>query len=53
MKFILVIWFKGNMEVFLIKQNKPRSKDQWYRVEGTHEAIIDKNSGIEYKNFRK
>lgn len=24
------------------KQNKPRPKDQWYRVEGTHEAIIDK-----------
>lgn len=24
------------------KQNKPRPKDQWYRVEGTHEPIIDK-----------
>lgn len=24
------------------KQNKPRPKDQWYRVENTHEAIIDK-----------
>lgn len=23
------------------KQNKPRPKDQWYRVEGTHEPIID------------
>jgi len=25
------------------KQNKPRPKDQWYRVEGTHEAIIDRD----------
>ena len=24
------------------KQNKPRPKSQWYRVEGTHEAIIDR-----------
>lgn len=24
------------------KQNRPRPKDEWYRVEGTHEAIIDK-----------
>ena len=24
------------------KENKPRPKDAWYRVEGTHEAIIDK-----------
>lgn len=24
------------------KQNKPRPKDTWYRVEGTHEAIIDR-----------
>lgn len=24
------------------KQNKPRPKDQWYIVEGTHEPIIDK-----------
>ncbi|MBP3505989.1 MAG: recombinase family protein [Lachnospiraceae bacterium] len=23
------------------KQNKPRPKEQWYRVEGTHEPIID------------
>lgn len=23
------------------KQNKPRPKEQWYRVEGTHESIID------------
>lgn len=23
------------------KQNKPRPRDQWYRVEGTHEPIID------------
>lgn len=21
------------------KQNKPRPKDEWYRVEGTHEAM--------------
>lgn len=25
------------------KQNKPRPKDKWYRVEKTHEPIIDKN----------
>ena len=25
------------------KQNKPRPKDDWYRVEGTHEAIIDRD----------
>ena len=25
------------------KQNKPRPKDNWYRVEGTHEAIIDRD----------
>lgn len=24
------------------KENKPRPKDQWYRVEGTHEPIIDR-----------
>jgi hypothetical protein len=24
-------------------QNKPRSKDQWYRIEGTHEPIIDRD----------
>lgn len=25
------------------KQNKPRPKDQWYRVAGTHEPIIDRD----------
>ncbi|WP_369282311.1 recombinase family protein [Oscillibacter sp. GMB15532] len=25
------------------KKNKPRPKTQWYRVEGTHEAIIDQD----------
>ena len=25
------------------KQNKPRPKEQWYRVEGTHEPIIDRD----------
>lgn len=25
------------------KQNKPRPKEAWYRVEGTHEAIIDRD----------
>ena len=24
------------------KQNKPRPKSEWYRVEGTHEPIIDR-----------
>ena len=24
------------------KKNKPRPKSQWYIVEGTHEAIIDR-----------
>ncbi len=26
------------------KKNKPRPKDEWYRVEGTHEAIIDRET---------
>ena len=26
---------------FRTKKNKPKPKDQWFRVEGTHEAIID------------
>lgn len=25
------------------KQNKPRPREQWYRVEGTHEPIIDRD----------
>ena len=25
------------------KQNRPRPKEMWYRVEGTHEAIIDRD----------
>ena len=25
------------------KQNKPRPREMWYRVEGTHEAIIDRD----------
>ena len=25
------------------KQNKPRPKSEWYRVEGTHDAIIDRD----------
>lgn len=34
---------QGNMAAFLIRQqNKPRPKDEWYRVEGTHEPIIDR-----------
>ncbi len=28
---------------FQTKQNKPRPKQQWYRVEGTHEPIIDRD----------
>lgn len=27
---------------YKIKQNRPRPKDQWYRVEGTHDPIIDR-----------
>lgn len=30
------------MEVFLTKQNKPRPKEEWFIVEGTHEPIIDR-----------
>ena len=26
------------------KKNKPRPKDEWYRVEGTHEPIIDRET---------
>lgn len=43
MKFISEIWFKENTAVFRIRQNKisPDLKE-WYRVEGTHEPIIDR-----------
>ena len=29
---------------FKTKENKPRPKDQWYKVEGTHEPIIDRET---------
>lgn len=35
------------------KQNKPRPKEQWYRVEGTHEAIIDKALWDKVKAMRE
>ncbi len=35
------------------KQNKPRPKDQWYCVEGTHEAIIDKELWETVKRIRE
>lgn len=35
------------------KQNKPRPKEQWYRVEGTHEAIIDKELWEKVKAMRE
>lgn len=35
------------------KKNKPRPKDQWYRVEGTHEPIIDKELWNKVKAMRE
>lgn len=35
------------------KQNKPRPKEQWYRVEGTHEAIIDRALWEKVKAMRE
>lgn len=35
------------------KQNKPRPKEEWYRVEGTHEAIIDKALWERVKTMRE
>lgn len=35
------------------KKNKPRPKDRWYRVEGTHEAIIDKELWNKVKEMRE
>lgn len=35
------------------KQNKPRPKEQWYRVEGTHEAIIEKELWETVKGMRE
>lgn len=35
------------------KQNKPRPKEAWYRVEGTHEAIIDKDLWERVKAMRE
>lgn len=29
------------------KQNKPRPKDEWYRVEGTHEAILSEQDYLD------
>lgn len=35
------------------KKNKPRPKEQWYRVEGTHEPIIEKELWEKVKAMRK
>lgn len=35
------------------KKNKPRPKEQWYRVEGTHEAIIDKELWDKVQTMRE
>ena len=35
------------------KKNKPRPKEQWYRVEGTHEPIIDKELWNKVKIMRE
>lgn len=35
------------------KKNKPRPKEQWYRVEGTHEAIIEKELWDKVKAMRE
>ena len=35
------------------KKNKPRPKEQWYRVEGTHEPIIEKELWDKVKAMRR
>ena len=35
------------------KKNKPRPKEQWYRVEGTHEPIIEKELWEKVKAMRR
>ena len=35
------------------KKNKPRPKEQWYRVEGTHEPIIEKELWEKVKTLRE
>ena len=35
------------------KKNKPRPKEQWYRVEGTHEPIIEKELWEKVKEMRE
>lgn len=35
------------------KKNKPRPKEQWYRVEGTHEPIIEKELWEKVKALRE
>ena len=35
------------------KKNKPRPKEQWYRVEGTHEPIIEKELWEKVKGMRR
>ena len=35
------------------KKNKPRPKEQWYRVEGTHEPIIEKELWEKVKAMRE
>lgn len=35
------------------KKNKPRPKEQWYRVEGTHEPIIEKELWEKVKAIRE
>lgn len=35
------------------KKNKPRPREQWYRVEGTHEPIIDKELWERVKALRE
>lgn len=34
---------KYGSESYKTKKNRPRPKEQWYRVEGTHEPIIDRD----------
>ena len=55
MKFILEISAQGKYGSvsYKTKENKPRPKDQWYRVEETHEPIIDRELWDRVQNMIK
>lgn len=44
---------KYGSDSYKTKKNKPRPREQWYRVEGTHEPIIDKELWERVKALRE